>query len=56
MASFDFASLTLRYAQDERRKAYVRPEPFDKLRTNGRTFPKPFVLFVDKAQDRRSES
>ena len=56
MASFDFAALTLRYAQDERRKAYVRPEPFDELRTNGTAFqtvrPEPF----DEAQDRLSES
>ena len=39
MASFDFAPLTRRYAQDERcmkrcmNPPTVRPEPFDKLRT-----------------------
>ena len=35
MASFDFAPLALRYAQDERGNAFptVRPEPFDRLRT-----------------------
>ena len=33
MWSFDFASLALRYAQDERETSAVRPEPFVKLRT-----------------------
>ena len=35
LASFDFATLALRYAQDETGKGptTVRPEPFDKLRT-----------------------
>ena len=55
MASFDFATLALRYAQDERKRDFsaVRTEPFDRLRTGfAKRSRTPFVLSVAKRSRR----